>query len=168
MHHTLLIVFIWLHILAAAAWTGGMMFLTFALVPAIRALPDRATGIALISATGRRFKILGWVSLAILILTGFGNLWAKGLMPALHSGDFWLVGYGKILGIKLALVGATLLISGLHDFLVGPRAVEVMRRNPDAPATKELRLLASWMGRANFLLALAIIFCGVLLVRGAP
>lgn len=166
MHHTCLIVFTWLHILAAAAWTGGMMFLILALVPALRTLPDRATALALIRATGHRFKILGWVSLGILILTGFGNLWARGLFPALHSCDFWLVGYGKILGIKLALVGITLGISGLHDFLVGPRAVEVMRRNPDAPATKKLRLLASWMGRTNFLLALAIILCGVLLVRG--
>ena len=166
MHHTCLILFTWLHILAAAAWTGGMMFLSFALVPALRALPDRKAGIALIQSTGRRFKIIGWIALAILILTGIGNLWARGLFPALHSPDFWRFGYGHILGIKLALVGITLLISGLHDFAVGPRAIEVMRKNPDAPATKKLRLLASWMGRANFLLALAIILCGVLLIRG--
>jgi uncharacterized membrane protein len=166
MNHTLLVIFTWFHVLAASAWAGGMMFLSLALVPALRALPDRKAGIDLIRTTGRRFKLLGWVALAVLIITGIGNLWARGLLPALHSPDFWRIGYGHIFGIKLALVGTTLLISGLHDFLVGPRAIEVMRRNPDAPATKRLRLIASWMGRANFLLALAIILCGVLLVRG--
>lgn len=167
MQHTLYVLFTWLHILSAATWAGGMFFLIFALVPAIRELPDRKMGVALVQSTGRRFKVIGWIALSVLILTGFGNIWARGMMALLPTADFWRFGFGKILGIKLALVGVTLLISGLHDFLVGPRAVEVMRRDPDAPATLKLRRLASWMGRANFLLALTIILFGVMLVRGS-
>jgi uncharacterized membrane protein len=167
MQHTLYVLFTWVHILAAAAWAGGMMFLTFALVPALRALDDRLLVVSLLQSTGQRFKIIGWIALTTLVLTGFGNIWARGFMTLLNSADFWRVGFGRTLGIKLLLVGITLAISGLHDFLVGPRAVAVMRKNPDAPAAKRLRLLASWMGRANFLLAMAIILCGVMLVRGA-
>lgn len=166
MQHTLYVVFTFVHILAAATWVGGMMFLTFALVPSLRELTDRRVGIQLIQSTGHRFKIIGWIALATLIVTGFANVWARGQWSLLHTADFWRFGFGKVLGVKLVLVGLTLLISGLHDFLVGPRAIEVMRRNPDAPATRQLRRLASWMGRTNFLLALAIVLCGVMLVRG--
>jgi uncharacterized membrane protein len=166
MQHTCYVIFTWIHILAAATWSGGMMFLTFALVPSLRELPDRRIGIALVQSTGRRFKNMGWISLATLILTGFGNLWARGFMPLLNTADFWRLGYGHTLGVKLALVGATLLVSALHDFAVGPRAVEAMRKNPDAPAARKLRSLASWMGRANFLLAISIILCAVMLIRG--
>lgn len=167
MQHTLYVIFTWLHIIAATVWAGGMIFLTFALVPALRKLPDRKIGLELVRVTGRRFKVMGWIALVTLILTGFGNIWARGLMHPLATADFWRFGFGKILGIKLALVVVTLLISALHDFLVGPRAVEVMRRDPAAPAALRLRRLASAMGRANLLLALAIILCGVMLVRGA-
>lgn len=167
MHHTFYVIFTWIHILAAATWVGGMAFLTLALVPALRELNDRKLVVGLLQSTGRRFKIIGWIALSTLLLTGFGNLWARGFMHVLNTPDFWRVGYGKILGIKLTMVGTTLLISGLHDFLVGPRAIEVMRKNPDAPAALKLRLLASWMGRANFLLAIAIVFAAVMLIRGA-
>jgi uncharacterized membrane protein len=166
--HTLYVLSVWCHILAACAWVGGMMFLIFALVPSLRGVSDRRVALQMVETSGKRFKKVGWFALSVLIVTGFVNLYCRGYrMDVLRSYDFWRVGFGHVLGIKLVLVGCTLALSAVHDFLVGPRAVEALRRNPDAPAARKLRAMASWMGRINFLLALAAVLFGVMLVRGA-
>ena len=166
--HTLYILSVWLHVLSACAWVGGMVFLVFALVPSLRGVADRRVALQLVESSGKRFKKIGWIALTTLIATGLLNLYCRGYrMDVLRSPDFWRIGFGHLLGIKLVLVGLTLTLSSLHDFAVGPRAVEALRRNPDAPAAKKLRAMASWMGRANFLLALVIILFGVMLVRGS-
>lgn len=56
----------WIHLLAAATWTGGLITLG-ALVPALRrAGADRP----MLQAAARRFGVVSWVALAVAITTG--------------------------------------------------------------------------------------------------
>ncbi len=169
MTHGWYIASIALHIVAACLWVGGMLFLVLVLVPALRRLPDRALAVLLIRETGRRFRSVGWATLAVLVATGTTNLLARGISAAtLVSPDFWRSPFGSVLAFKLGTVLAILLLSSVHDFYVGPRASEALRRQPDDPHALRLRALATWMGRLNLVLALVVVVCGVMLVRGRP
>jgi len=169
MAHLLYLLSMWLHILAAAAWIGGMLFLVLVIVPLLRRPELRAQAAQLVRQTGRRFRTVGWAALWILLLTGTFNLLYRGIgLEALARLEFWQGPFGRALAIKLALVAVVLLLSGVHDFFVGPRATEAWQSDPGSARALRLRRSASWMGRLNLLLALVIVAMAVILVRGWP
>lgn len=169
MTHGWYVVSVWLHIVAATLWVGGMLFLVLVVVPALKTLPDRRLAVLLIRETGRRFRTVGWAALGVLTATGITNLLARGVgWTLLTSAGFWKTPFGSVLAFKLGTVLAILALSATHDFLIGPRASEALRVNPEDPAALRLRALATWFGRFNLLLALVVVACGVMLVRGRP
>ncbi len=160
--------FVWLHILAATAWLGGMLFLALVLVPVVRRPEYREHASRLVHLTGVRFRTVGWICLIALAATGFANLWFRGIgWTALTNAGFWASPFGSLLGWKLGIVAAVLALSAYHDFVVGPRATAAGEADPGSASALALRRRASWMGRLNLLLALAAVALGVLLVRGA-
>ncbi len=167
--HAWYIISVIVHILAAMTWIGGMLFLVLVLVPTLRTLPSRETAVELVASSGRRFRTIGWISLTILVLTGYTNLHFRGVTwSAMWQETFWATPFGDVLFYKLMLVGAILTISVLHDFWIGPRASQALREGPGSPDAIRQRLLASWMGRLNLLLSLCVLVLGVMLVRGRP
>lgn len=160
---------VWLHILAAAVWIGGMAFVALVLVPVIRQPENQRVAASIVHLTGLRFRSAGWFSLALLFLTGGFNLLYRGFdLTELWSGQLWESGFGVILTLKLFFFGLVLLLSGVHDFAIGPRATALWRTDPASPESKRLRQQASWIGRINLLLALIIVALGIMLVRGSP
>lgn len=159
---------VWLHILAATVWVGGMLFLVLVVVPWLRAGPRPDAG-AFLSQTGRRFRTVGWVCFGVLMATGLFNLWVRGVRPSDFVRPEWLQSsFGRTVLFKLIAFGVVLAVSTLHDFVVGPRATAVMGSNPGSAEATALRRRASQLGRINVLLALALIAAGVVLVRGVP
>jgi len=135
----------WIHLLAAMLWIGGMLFVALVLVPATRRLEDPALRTRLIRETGMRFRTVGWIALAVMLATGLLNLWFRSYLltsPRFHA--------------KLGLVLLALILAGLHDFVLGPRAG---RPGADPGA----RARASWLARVNVLVALAIVLLGLAL-----
>ena len=51
---------VFLHILSAIIWIGGMLFLALVVVPTTRGLPPSERA-ALFGAVGRRFRRVGWI-----------------------------------------------------------------------------------------------------------
>lgn len=86
----------WVHLLAAAVWTGGLIVLAF-LVTAIRRATD---DIEVLRATARRFSVVSWTALGTAVLTGvwmyteFGLPWV----------DFTLKGTLIAVAVVLAFV----------------------------------------------------------------
>jgi uncharacterized membrane protein len=135
----------WVHVLSAMIWVGGMLFIALVLVPVTRTLEDPSLRTRLVQETGRRFRTIAWIALALMIVTGLLNLWWQPFLlrsPRFH----W----------KLGLVVLTLLLSAFHDFVLGPRA-----GMPGADPT--VRLRASWIARVNAVVALAIVLLGLAL-----
>lgn len=154
---TAYILSVYLHIICAAFWIGGMLFLPLVLLPGIKNHPDRVT---LLYKTGINFRFYGWIVLVLLILTGIGNLYYRGLP---FTWEFFSTSdYGHLLGYKVLLFVTMLAISGVHDFYLGKRALEDFQQQPDP----KFRKIASWTGRINLILALVIAFMGVALSRG--
>ncbi len=169
MMYTLYLISVWLHIVAAITWIGGMLFLALILGPYARQAEQRDTAISLIRWTGERFRAIGWACILALLLTGVFSVLYRGFsLGDLSSDVFWKGEFGHILGMKLSVVAIILLISVLHDFVIGPRAGAVAQANPGSPDATRLRRQAAWLGRFNLLLALIVVALAMMLVRGGP
>lgn len=165
--HLLYLASVFLHILAAMSWIGGMFFLVFVVLPYLR----RSGGVdpTFLRGTGLRFRSLTWGAFAVLLATGTFNLWYRGVrLSSFSNPDFLRSGFGYALMSKLTLVAAVLAVSAFHDFSVGPRAVRALERDAGSTEAARLRRLASRLGRATFVLALVIVGWAVALVRGMP
>lgn len=166
--HALYIASVVIHVLSAITWIGGMLFLVMVAVPWLRK-GDRALATLAMRELGRRFRTVGWVCFALLIATGSFNLWVRGVrLSAFADPAFRSSGFGSALLLKLGAFGIVLALSAFHDFVLGPRASAALASRPPAPQAERLRRAASWFGRANALLALAIVVLAVILVRGWP
>jgi putative copper resistance protein D len=160
---------VWLHILAAATWLGGMLFLALVVVPSLRRPEYQSMAAPFVHRLGVRFRWLGWLCLGLLILSGTFNLIYRGYgWDDLWSGRLWQGPFGQALGIKLFLVAVILVLSAMHDFRIGPRATALWQANPASPEAKRWRRQASWIGRLNLILALVVVALAVILVRGWP
>lgn len=158
---------VWLHILAAAIWIGGMIFLALVLLPLTRRPEFRAAAPSLIRWTGIRFRGLGWACLILLVATGILNLAIRGFTwEHFKNGAIWQSPFGQVLAIKLFLLALILVLSLAHDFYIGPRATAAWHSDPGSAQTRRLRAQAGWIGRVNLLLALILVGLGVILVRG--
>ncbi|MCA9557894.1 MAG: DUF4149 domain-containing protein [Myxococcales bacterium] len=166
--HALYLVSVWLHILAATAWIGGMFFLVLVVVPWLRS-GGRRDASTFLRETGVRFRKVGWICFGVLVATGTLNLWFRGIGFAdLAQAEWRASPFGRILAWKLGVFAVVLIVSALHDFYVGPHAARVIGAGPDTAEAARARRRASLLGRANMLLALVLVAVGVMLVRGAP
>ena len=142
-----------LHLLSAVVWLGGMLFLGLVITPALRGRPpaERAT---LLHLVGRRFLKIGWTALGVLLVTG-AVLWSlRGFVLT------------PVLIAKLALVVVILLLSLLHDFLLGPRLVAELQKGGEGKEVLRLRRRVALLARLNVLLALMVLILGVAFSRG--
>src|SRR3990167_5383061 len=164
---TLYAVSVYLHIISATVWVGGMFFLILVLIPVLRKPEFRGLFPTLFYQAGVRFRLVGWISLVLLIITGTFNLSYRGFGFAdLTTGRLFAGPFGHTLLVKLIAVGLILIVSAVHDFWLGPRATELIREDPLSPCGRRLRQAAVMMGRLNFILALLAVFLAVILVRG--
>ena len=56
----------WLHLLAAAVWTGGLITLSLLVTSIRRTTDDREV----LRAVARRFSLLSWIAFGVAIVTG--------------------------------------------------------------------------------------------------
>ncbi|PZN06282.1 CopD family protein [Thermaerobacter composti] len=155
-----LVVFV--HVLAAMVWVGGILFLSLVVVPASRRYPADVRA-RLFADVGRRFRVVGWTALAILAVTGAVQMAARGATLAnVMDGSFFQTPWGRILGAKLLAVSLMMLLTAMHDFVAGPAAERAARAGGDP---ERLRRRAGRLARVTAILALIVVFLAVQLVR---
>ncbi len=160
---------VWLHILAATVWVGGMLFLSFVLIPLMRHPEMKPLRAPLVHLIGIRFRIIGWMALAVLLVTGLYNIAARGFtLQDAFNGTLWSGEFGRTLAEKLTTFGIVLIISALHDFWVGPKVMVLTQKGNPSPESESWRKAAAWLGRVNLVLALLMVTFGIMLVRGRP
>ena len=158
---------VWLHIVAAMVWVGGLVCFAAVLVPLSKQPAFEHLSSKLLTESGLRFRWVGWSALTVLVMTGIYILGVRGYTWGdVLSGGLWKGSFGDVLAIKLGLVGVLLVINAWHDFYVGPRAAESVRAQPGSADTHRLRRSASWAARLTLILSLAVVFLAVLLIRG--
>jgi len=158
---------IFFHIILASLWIGGMLFTVLVLVPVSRSALFQNRRGAFFAEVGTLFSRYSWGVFLLMVVTGVLALFGMGYgLSDLTSSWFWSSPYGKTLMGKLHLLSLVLIISGVHDFWLGPKAARLMDQEPESSRTMRLRKAASWVGRINLLLGLLIVWYAVQLVRG--
>ena len=147
---------VWLHIIGAAFWIGGMLFLPLVLLPGIKDHPDRKK---LLLATGLKFRFYGYIVLATMLVTGLLNIYFKGV--GFSRQFFFESKYGSLVSLKILLFITMIILSIFHDLVFGKKAIE--EQMADDPA---LKLIAKWTGRLLFLISIVMDYIGVVLSRG--
>jgi hypothetical protein len=137
------------------------------MVPLLRSPEYRERAAELVRRSMLKFRVVGWICLGTLIATGSYNMWVRGLRwSSFFNGSYQQNPIARALGWKLLLVAVVLVVSAVHDFYIGPRATLLWSQAPDSRDALRFRKLAGTFGRVNALLALAIVFLAVMLVRG--
>jgi len=153
---------VYLHILGAIGWVGGILFLGLVAAPAARRL-DEENRARVINELGRRFRTVGYGLLGLLAVTGVIQSGYHGATVAgVITGAFFQTDFGRTLAWKLLFIVLMLGVSVVHDFFVGPAAVQASEAGQDAT---RLRRLAGWLARITALLALIVVAYASLLVR---
>ncbi len=161
---------LYLHLLSALVWLGGMFFLALVGAPLLRRVEPPELRARLFHELGVRFRGVGWAAIGVLLLTGAGMLHQRGLLSLEVMGDatFRATPFGRALAWKLAAVGIMVAIGAWHDFVAGPRAGGAVSGGADVPEAVRLRRRrsASLMARTNAVVGLVLLFWAMRLARG--
>jgi putative copper export protein len=141
------------HLVAAGIWFGGSTALVFVGVPAIRTLEGEPRGRAM-RELGLRWRPVGYGALLVAALTGI----ALAARDWQHTASFQIV-----LGVKAAAFCALLVVSYLHNFVLGPRVQAEVRAGGDQPTRPRL-VVVGWL---SYALTIALPVLGVALERMA-
>jgi uncharacterized membrane protein len=149
----------WLHIVAATIWVGPQFMLFIAAIPAIRTVEDaQARGRAMRVLT-TRFGYLAWGALAVLVLTGIGNLYERD-----EGVDFLFErNFGVIFQVKMTLLIIVAALTALHSFYIGPRVMRMQEEVADESQIASMRRWSMIVSGLGLLLSLVIVFCGALM-----
>ena len=157
-----------LHLIAAAVWAGGIVFLGLAVGAARRTVAD-SERIALFRQLGRRFLVAGGIALAVLIATGTDM--ASDRLASF--GDLFDTDYGERLAEKLALVIVVIVLTAFHSLVQGPALSRLRERaldhSDDAELAATIRRKSARAGivsALNLLATLAILVLAARLVTG--
>lgn len=149
----------WLHVIAAVSWIGGMIFLSLVLVPEFRRAGLAGERMLLFRDIARRFRVVVWLAVPLLIGTGVILLDQRGL--ALTEPASW----PRPFQIKLVLVVCLIGLSLSHDLLLGPRQAKESSAMESGSAASFTRSLFRFVPRLALVLALAVVFAAVVFVR---
>jgi copper resistance protein D len=157
-----------IHVLAAIIWLGGMFFISLVLVPSVRKLEPPIKRTEILSATARRFSLVSWTAILVLLITGVINSVNRGItIDLISSGKVFSSHFGMILTFKVFLVIVMILISAIHDFILGPKLIkltELDRPSPDsAKSLGKKRKVVSWLARINAFIGIIVVACAVML-----
>jgi uncharacterized membrane protein len=150
-----------LHVLAAVAWIGGMLFLSVVLVPLLRREQATLEQIALFRFAARRFRIVVWLSIVVLFSTGPVLLQAR--QVSLTVPHDW----PPLVRIKIALVTVLLFLTVAHDFFLGQR-VNRIRAISDMERTRFDTLLlesSTWIPRLAVIVGILVLLAAIGLAR---
>ena len=154
-----------IHVFAALLWLGGMFFLAAVGAPVLRRVEPPALRAELFRRLGAHFRLVGWISILVLLVTGTFNLYFRGMLSweLLSSSSYWSTPYGIALAWKLGAVTAMLVVQAIHDFITGPAA---SRLDPGSPEMLRARRQAALLARLSALLGIIVVIAAVRLARG--
>lgn len=143
----------WVHLLAAAVWVGGIAQIASAWAFGLRGLPGEVR-LGLMRMVLARFGQVALPSFLLVASTGLTNA----LVQLGHVSELWESAYGRVLAVKIALVGAIALASYVHAVRLRPR---LLAANPHPESRLERR---HWrLLRAERLLAVGVVVAAALL-----
>lgn len=143
-----------LHLMATIAWIGGMFFNFLVVMPTIQKVLDPAQAGKFMGTMFKRVRIVVYVSLLVLFVTGIPmKIASEYYVGIINFENTWeIVGF-----IKHVFVGLLALMAIYSFELLSPTIAKLSKEGPSEKLTS-LRQRQMKMGAVSFLFGIIIIF----------
>ena len=154
----------WIHLIAAAIWVGGSLFIGIVFSPLLKTMTESVEErMQIMIRVGRRFNKVAVPSLIILMITGLYTSHALIAKPELLVST----SYGTFLIIKIFLVIALIVVYAVHVRVIRKDIEEkIMSNQMPEPEIQKLRKKIIILGEITVVLSVAILFFASLLDAG--
>jgi len=143
---------LYLHVVAAMIWIGGLAYQAHVLLPAAR-----RGAVAPFAEAARRARPVTWTAIAVVVLTGFYNVTQLGDLSRVMD-----TGAGLMLAAKFTLVILAVALAGQRDFAQVSLLNAAVASSGDP--SRALRAITR-LDRLVLLLALIAIYLGLAVSR---
>lgn len=146
-----------LHLLATVTWVGGMIYINLALMPALTAIDPPQRG-KLMGAAGKRFAILSWSSVLILLITGYMKT-PSGMLFEPSTG------YGLTLTVKHLAILVMMIVGIYISMVIVPKLGTLAPKAGEPPSAAFIKVQKSLpvLSITNMVLGVVVLFCVALL-----
>ena len=154
----------WIHLVAAAIWVGGSLFIGIVFSPLLKTMTNSVEErMQIMIRVGRRFNKVAVPSLIILMITG---LYTSHVL--LSKPDLLIsTSYGTFLIIKIILVIGLIVTYAVHVRVIRKDVEEkIMSNQMSEPEIQKLRKKIIILGEITVVLSIAILFFASLLDAG--
>ncbi len=154
----------WIHLVSAAVWVGGSLFIGAVLAPILKKMPlTLEERIQMMVTVGRRFNKIAVPSLIILVATGLYNSHSVLTSPDL----LFATSYGIYLFIKVILVIILIVAFTIHVRIIRKEIEDkIIAKEMTESQIKKLRKKIIILGEIIVILSVAILFFAALLDAG--
>jgi uncharacterized membrane protein len=160
---------LWLHLLGAVVWIGGLCFQLLVIPSVFRPVPSAVEQLRSRLSVEIRFRAVMWPAVGLVLLTGLYNV--MNLLYAITlAGGHLPSAFVQRLSIKLLLVVLMLLLHAVQRFVVHARLViGLSRLSADSPALPgrlvQLQRLSQWLSVLIVGAGAVVMLLGLLLRR---
>ncbi len=146
----------WIHLAAAIALIGGLIYSQFVLAPSVRNAASDSKAREVVRSAGRRFRTIAWVSLIILILTGAYQMLNESGSARIETT------WGVVLMLKLFLFVIAFGLLLIHDFIIDPYTPSSKHASPASPTVPAR---ADTLQKAVIAITLAVLLVAAYLAK---
>lgn len=170
MSETTISALLFIHLGFIAVWVGSQVLVAVAVIPSLRRIEAGETRIAVLETFTRRFNLVAWISMLVIVLTGgiiVGNRIDQ--VDAIFGGSIFDARWGWIFVIKMSLWAVMIALVALHAFVVGPRQLdlnrEALQRDEEwaAATLRPLQRRSILLSAGGLLLSLLVLGAGAFL-----
>ena len=154
----------WIHLVAAAIWVGGSLFIGIVFSPLLKTMSDSLQErMQIMIRVGRRFNKIAVPSLIILMATGLYNSHMLLSKPDLLTAT----SYGSFLITKIVLVIALIITYVVHVRIIRKDVEEqIMSNRMSEDQIRTLRKKIIILGEVTVVISIAILFFASLMDAG--
>ena len=158
---------LWLHLLAALVWIGGLLFHLLVVVPTLARATSGRERLRLGLSLEARFRYVMWPAVGVVLLTGLYNVMYVFYATAVAGGHVPSA-FVLVLGVKLLLVMLMLVIQSVQQLVIRPRRIALLGRVPVDALTIPQTLVRLQRGSQllhllTVCLAAMVLWCALLL-----
>jgi len=116
---------LWLHLLAAMTWIGGLVFQVLVVFPTLARAALTGERLRFALSLEARFRVILWPAVGLALFTGLVNLlnvWYATVVAASSISPRFL----PLLSVKLSLVVGMIAVQAVQQLLIYPRRVAAL------------------------------------------
>ena len=116
---------LWLHLLAAIIWIGGLVFQVLVVFPTLAWAAPTAERLYFALSLEARFRMILWPAVGLVLFTGLVNLMNVWYATVVTAGSISPT-FIPLLSVKLGLVVGMIALQAVQQLLIYPRCVAAL------------------------------------------